>query len=381
MIVLQTSILPRFISFRGVFRLLTGCRSFTNLNASPTVCRNIIQSSTAVRCYSTTLIKLKTGDLSSSSLHERYIVVLTSVGHWEDVPEGVLFDVGYLDSHPAGQYNPRQPTIVGIHDIPGTHGDLIDVLEPFAKLGCRVVIPNFPGFGTTHGSSRSDETIFQHTLEERGQFLADFVANLGIPRIELLVGLRSGCHLALWLGCAGRKIIKAVALISPSGHKEARTARLSFLIQNIRNLWDYPLYRIWLRGMACIEKKNKGHKNLTVRDEISAFRCHGSIDYNEINAALLTLAGNNVPRCIIYGQADSDDGKNILEHYSSLLSVPASLFSEYDENSKLIKSGDHSGTAWGVKFEKDSFNLIHTEKSILVKTLWDFLNHIRKTGS
>ncbi|KAK3600341.1 hypothetical protein CHS0354_020008 [Potamilus streckersoni] len=380
MIALQTSLSLRYISCKGVFRLITGHCSFTNLNASRTVCRKIIQSFTGIRCYSTNQIKQKTGDFSSL-LQERYIVVLTSVGFWEDVPEGVLFDVGYLDSHPAGQYNPRQPTIVGIHDTPGTHGDLIDVLEPFAKLGYRVVIPNFPGFGSTRGSSASDETIFQHTLEERGQFLADFIANLGIPRIDLLVGLRSGCHLAIWLSCAGRAIFKAIALISPSGHKQTRATGLSFLIKNIRNLWDYPLYRILLRGVAYIQKKKKGHNSLTVRDEISAFRCSGSVDYNEINAALLTLAGNNVPRCIIYGKAEPDDGKNLLEDYSCLLSVPASLFSEYDENSKLIKSGDHSGNAWGVRFEKESLNLIFTEQSLLIKTLLDFLNHIKKTGS
>lgn len=84
-------------------------------------------------------------DDSKSSLKARYIYLTTCTNVWEDVPVGVKFDVSYVDSHPEAQYDIKTPVIVGLHGAPGSHHDLLPILEPMVDLGCRVIIPNFPG--------------------------------------------------------------------------------------------------------------------------------------------------------------------------------------------------------------------------------------------
>lgn len=79
------------------------------------------------------------------SLLHRYIFVKTLHNFYEDVPGGIILDTAYADSRPGDDFDPAVPVIVGLHDTPGSHQDLIPLLSTFAKLGCRTIAPTFPG--------------------------------------------------------------------------------------------------------------------------------------------------------------------------------------------------------------------------------------------
>lgn len=55
------------------------------------------------------------------------------------------FNIGYVDSHFGEPYDPECQIILGLHGMPGTHKDLLPILEPLAKKGYRVIGLNFPG--------------------------------------------------------------------------------------------------------------------------------------------------------------------------------------------------------------------------------------------
>lgn len=75
----------------------------------------------------------------------RFIYVKSCVDYWVEYPTGVIFDSAYLDSHPAVGFNPNTPVLVALHDSPGSSKDLVPLLQPFANLGYRVIVPDFPG--------------------------------------------------------------------------------------------------------------------------------------------------------------------------------------------------------------------------------------------
>jgi hypothetical protein len=75
--------------------------------------------------------------------------IRTNVSFWEEYPEGINFDVGYVDTKlnktTKSSNSNRNPVIVALPSSVGTHMELTETLMTFAKLGYRVVIPNLPG--------------------------------------------------------------------------------------------------------------------------------------------------------------------------------------------------------------------------------------------
>lgn len=121
-----------------------------HLSRNQRVCRSVNLNSSKTSRKSASIAALGSeADVSADSqrtlLWQRYIYVQTSVERWEDVPGGVYLDAAYLDSAPGDKYNPAVPVVVGLHSTPGNFYDLQPVLEAFAKCGCRVVAPAFPG--------------------------------------------------------------------------------------------------------------------------------------------------------------------------------------------------------------------------------------------
>jgi len=97
---------------------------------------------------------------SSSSSHKtvkhesifplRFVFVNTSRDLWEECPNGMTFDVGYVDSGINNNLSKSAPVILGIPSSAGTHEELEGSLTSFVKLGYRVLILNMPGTFFVH---------------------------------------------------------------------------------------------------------------------------------------------------------------------------------------------------------------------------------------
>lgn len=123
-------------------------------------------------------------------------------GYWEEYPEGFELNLKYIDTHPDN--SKHKGTILGLHGTPGTHKDLLSVLQPLADDGYRVVIPVMPGLGITKSIFSGDEILFTHSTEEKAALIGSLLNDLGILKLDFAIGhCTGGCLLTLLLSRTG----------------------------------------------------------------------------------------------------------------------------------------------------------------------------------
>jgi len=57
---------------------------------------------------------------------------------------GAFFDVDYVDTN-QNEYNHKQPLVLALHGVPGSHQDFGPLIKHLYPKGVRVIAPNFPG--------------------------------------------------------------------------------------------------------------------------------------------------------------------------------------------------------------------------------------------
>lgn len=85
----------------------------------------------------------------TAELSVRYITVHTLYDFYVECPDGILFDVCYVDSHPDGVGGKDIKTVVLLPTSPGSHLDVLPLMRPLVRAGYRVVAVNFPGQKST----------------------------------------------------------------------------------------------------------------------------------------------------------------------------------------------------------------------------------------
>lgn len=263
------------------------------------------------------------------SLLDRYIFVKTLVNLYEDVHEGIILDTAYADSRPGEEYDPAVPVIVGVHDTPGSHADMVPILSTFAKIGCRTIAPTFPGHGNTQGMMRSFDDIFSHSTLERAIFLQDFLDTLGIEKVDLMIGVGAGCYATLRL-CAGSEspdAFRSMALISPWPLTRPRYETSPDLIQGIQYLWDRPFFRGPARLLLPAYKAGGVH---TVREKITSAFLLGNLDLAEASSLAFTAVTLNLPRLLLYGNLDPEVEPELYLDYANQLEIPPQNIRTFD---------------------------------------------------
>ncbi|GFR86367.1 hydrolase/acyltransferase-like protein [Elysia marginata] len=255
------------------------------------------------------------------SLLDRYIFVKTLVNLYEDVKDGIILDTAYADSRPGEDYDPAVPVIVGVHDTPGSHSDVVSILSTFAKVGCRTIAPTFPGHGNTQGLMRSFDDIFSHSTLERAVFLQDFLDTLGIEKVDLMIGVGAGCYPTLRL-CAGvdsNNMYKSMALISPWPLTRPRYETNTDLVQSIQYLWERPFFRGPARLLLPAYKVGGVR---TVREKVTSAYLLGNLDLAEASSLAFTAVTMNLPRLLLFGDLDPEVEPELYLEYAQQLEIP-----------------------------------------------------------
>ena len=81
----------------------------------------------------------------TTELSLRYITVPSLRNFYVECPDGILFDVCYVDSHPDGFLGKDMKTVLVLPGSPGTHMDMLPLMRPLVRAGHRVLTVNFPG--------------------------------------------------------------------------------------------------------------------------------------------------------------------------------------------------------------------------------------------
>ncbi|KAH9518793.1 hypothetical protein Btru_006284 [Bulinus truncatus] len=262
------------------------------------------------------------------SLVDRYIFVQTLVNYYEDVPNGVILDTAYADSCPGKEYERHMPVVLGLHDTPGTHHDLLSILGTFAKLGCRTIAPTFPDHGDTQNLLKGLDNVFCHSTMERALFIHDFINQLGIERVDMVVAVGAACYPALRL-CAGgdsSEIYRSLALISPWPLSRLRYETDTELSRKIQYLWDRPLRRLQAKLLL---SAYEFCKTQTVREKVTTAYLLNNLDLAEASGFALAAGILNIPRFVVFGELDHDVEKNVYYEFLDKLDIPHSNVSTF----------------------------------------------------
>ncbi|MBT2531428.1 alpha/beta hydrolase [Arthrobacter sp. ISL-48] len=103
---------------------------------------------------------------------------------------------------------PETRTILVIHGFRGDHHGLLRVADQLPEM--RIIMPDLPGFGSS-GAFASG----QHTVENYGRFIADFMAALGLGADTVLLGHSFGSIIAAHFVAANPGAVTPLILINP----------------------------------------------------------------------------------------------------------------------------------------------------------------------
>ncbi|KAK3102126.1 hypothetical protein FSP39_009021 [Pinctada imbricata] len=252
---------------------------------------------------------------------KRFIFVHTLTDVYVDVKYGGIYDVCYLDSDPTADFKVTCPTVLAFHESPGTHRDFLKVLTPLAKMGYRVIVPNFPGYGETEGMRATMDNLYTGDIHEKLAFIKDFINVLEIPRVDLLVGFGEGCYPAMHCSLTNPKVFRSLAMICPCGHKEYRGVRPLSWMGLTDRLWKYYSLRPILFGFWQARKSKIGWKNRKAYHVIQAVIELSRLEFQNVSGCLLRLKKSSVPFCVVCTEKDDRTEKEISEEMISLLGL------------------------------------------------------------
>ncbi|EDV19613.1 uncharacterized protein TRIADDRAFT_61964 [Trichoplax adhaerens] len=123
---------------------------------------------------------------------------LTSTNH---------FNVSYTDE------NSTSPLVtLVVHGCPGSHLDFRYISSVLVPAGVRVIRLNMPGFGS---SEKPPEFIYSaHNL---AKFVAAFLDNIGVTKINMAVGISFGCSIVTSLSTVQPNLVLSYGLLSSVG--------------------------------------------------------------------------------------------------------------------------------------------------------------------
>ncbi|XP_046573829.1 uncharacterized protein LOC124281858 [Haliotis rubra] len=309
----------------------------------------------------------------------RYLYIHTSIGRWADIPDGLVFDVGYGDSMPDKQWTRATPTVLGLHSSPGSHKDLAPLLEPFVKLGCRVIAPNFPGFDYTEGIIAPYNDVFTHSTDEKAEFIRDFLNNLGVESVDLVIGHGSACNPLLRLATTKETahLFKAAVLISPWPHRQFQGINPYSLHQRISSLWDRPALRFMCRLLARRAAKSLGLQGHSINDVIRTSQTVANIGFDEIAGLLIAADMLMLPCAVFYSAGDKFIEEHIYREFIQLMGIGDDREMLVGEDGKICAGATVEGFPKTLRFESGGQDL-HTRYPGLINAMsWSLLQHVR----
>ncbi|XP_046364882.2 uncharacterized protein LOC124141047 [Haliotis rufescens] len=318
-------------------------------------------------------------DKPDTQLPVRYLYVHTSIGRWVDIPDGLVFDVGYGDSMPDKPWTRATPTVLGLHSTPGSHEDLGPLLQPFVKLGCRVIAPNFPGFDYTEGIISPYNDVFTHSTDEKAEFVRDFLHNMGVESVDLVIGHGAACNPLLRLATTKETahLFKSAVLISPWPHRPFRGINPYSLHQRITALWDRPALRFMCRLLARRAAKSLGLQGHSINSVIRTSQTVTNMGFDEIAGILIAADMLMLPCAVFYSGDDKFIEEDVYKEFLHLMGISADREMLVGEDGKICVPASVEGFPKTLRFESGGQDL-HTRYPGLINAVsWSLLQHVR----
>ncbi|PVD33946.1 hypothetical protein C0Q70_05208 [Pomacea canaliculata] len=314
----------------------------------------------------------KAAIIQSSLLKQRFIYVQTSVERWQDIPGGVFLDTAYLDSSPGDRFNPGEPVVVGLHSSPGSFYDLQPLLDACVKSGCRVLAPSFPGHGLTEGVEKEYDDVFSHTTDEKAEFIIDFLSNLGVERVDLLIAHGAACYPAMQLAAGAKtsKIFKSAAFLSPWPHQPFYAARTQKLLKLLGEMWERPFYRPLSRALSKLIPCASQCKSLQRMTLVNTLKV---VDFSEVGGFAIAMDVKKYPFVMFFAEDDSYIQSKFSYELADLMGIQDNNI--YHFTGQLQKGQVQNFPACFV-FDKGGQNVHQMYSGIITAVILELLNAV-----
>ncbi|XP_069133381.1 uncharacterized protein [Argopecten irradians] len=314
-------------------------------------------------------------------LEKRYIPVRTCYDLWYDVPKaGLTFDVEYYDSRPDESIDPGVPLVLALHDSPGSAKDLLPVLHLLARLGYRVIAPNFPGYGKTKWNHWKEWNVFTGAIDEKMHFVFDFQATLNIARVDVLLGHGLGCSTCVALAGTDSKMYRSVALLCPAEHLPLKPSRGRLRFQTAARLsqyWETLQTRPFVWFYMMLMKSSYGYSGYTTKQVIDAARTIAGGRYTALQAFMVRLQVQEHPCRVVYHSVkDSKVPPDVSLKYAELLGIKPEQFVVYQSHRKLSNPGEVTSPK-GLQIAHDTPELIEAYSKPIASMVLDLVRTLK----
>eukprot|EP00105_Crassostrea_gigas_P021274 XP_011440352.2 PREDICTED: uncharacterized protein LOC105337361 [Crassostrea gigas] len=327
----------------------------------------------------------KTEPISSvAELAVRYITVHSLTDFYIECPHGILFDACYVDSHPDGVFCADLKTVVILPGSPGSHLDVLPLMRPLAKAGHRVITVNFPGYSETNPILATQDFLFRGATDEKSDFILNFLKELNIDRVDLMVGLGSGCYPALDLA-ASQTWIKSLALVCPRGHRVFRGITPYEQFERMARMYDNRMYRLLLILRLVIIKyiqRKWNMRHVPILHLMKYIVEVANYQFENMETNVFAVASRQLPVTYVYSGQDNAMETEISEELARLLNLKPEEFCRLDTNHNLTFPGKKK-LSQGLYIEEGTHNPLETQEhcDVIALMLIDELKRTTKTSS
>lgn len=316
-------------------------------------------------------------DWMLSALPMRYVYVNTCQQRWEDIPDGFLFDVGYVDSHPGSPFNPNVPLVFAVHDMYGSHESLLPLLAPLVLKNYRVIGINLPSSKHTNAVGFGHEDGFLHSTDECAEFIGDFLEELNIPKVDLILGHGTGCGPLLRV-CSKTELCQSAVLICPTGHIPYKGIKHYKMYEHFVMLWERPFLRPYLKVVAYLLKHLKGLEKHTTDEVVTSFKVITGMDFNNIASYLFDLKVKQFPVGVLYCKKDALIEDKISQSFCQLLGLEDEQMTSYDKNGQITKKATLNSKSGGIILEEKPNNVCQEFYLPLINMIEKLINLVHQ---
>ncbi|KAH3890471.1 hypothetical protein DPMN_014552 [Dreissena polymorpha] len=301
---------------------------------------------------------------------------------WEDFPDGVQFDVGFVDTSYATTVSKRTPVILGIPSSVGTHEELQSSLLTFAKLGYRVIIPNLPDSQYCRAKSRQESVVFMHSVNERSAFIRDFLREIKVDKVDLCLVNRDSVYSGVHLATYNKGLVQALVLLNPTGIQYTSSMEPVLFHKYFSIFWDdrfilQPVIRSLVTGCKFLTKK----KRWPTYSVITYSRIIRALSFTDVRQDAVSFRVRNVPTLAILGEDSAELNTNDTFEYLASLALPTASTVEWrcDQGNTTVPPKELlSGQSLVIRVPNAGPDLPTTHAVPLRHTLLTFLKAIRR---
>lgn len=200
----------------------------------------------------------------------------------------LLYEVDGLAVHAVGSLGPlpaRAPVVVLVHGLALSHRYMMPLARELAALGCRVYVPDLPGFGNSgHPPAALD-------VAELAGALRGWMTAAGLERASL-VGNSFGCQVIAELAARRPERIERIVLQGPTAPPRERNTLRQFIRWRQNDRYNPPE----LRPISSEDYRRSGYGRAwaTFRHSL---RDHIEDKVADIRAPALVVRGECDPIC------------------------------------------------------------------------------------